>query len=244
MTPVLEWDSLAFQNMLKYAKLQGTPVITPYEGDEYELGNAIITILHCWPEAWTPNDMSIVLRIDYGETSVLFTGDAETMSEYMMVDSELPLDADVLKVGHHGSNSSSSLEFLNAVSPKYAVISCGFDNSYGHPHQEILDRLKDIGVTLFRTDMQGMITLHSDGVTITFETERTTKQDLFAAPIKATPEPIDPDVTYVLNLHSCKFHYPYCSSVIDINPNNREYFYGTREEAIELGYTPCGVCKP
>ena len=249
LSPVLDWDTLVFKNMLKYAEAQGTPIVVPYEGDEYSLGGATITILHCWPEAWTVNDMSIVLRIDYGNTSVLFTGDAETMSEYMMVDSDLPLKADVLKVGHHGSNSSSSFEFLDAVSPQYAVISCGYGNIYGHPNRETLYSLKRLGVTLFRTDMQGMITMHSDGENITFETERTTKRDVFAAPGTETEEPeatIPPgaEITYVLNIKSHRFHLPTCGSVNDMKPENRQDFYGTREDAINMGYTPCGSCNP
>ena len=85
LTPVLEWDSRAFNNMLKYAAKQGTPVIVPNEGDIWQIGGAIVTILHCWPEAINAgrtNDSSIVLRIDYGQTSFLFTGDAEDWSEY------------------------------------------------------------------------------------------------------------------------------------------------------------------
>nr|AHF27185.1 metallo-beta-lactamase domain protein [uncultured bacterium Contig1777] len=267
MSPVLEWNTQVFKNMVKYAEQQGTPIFVPDEGNEYTLGNAVITILHCWPEAITTNDMSIVLRIDYGQTSVLFTGDAEITSEYMMLDSGLPLKADVLKVGHHGSNSSSSLEFLNAVSPKYAVISCGYGNSFGHPNRGPLFSLKLLGVTLFRTDMQGTITMHSDGKTISFSTERTTKRDLFSAPnaedepeeetnpgTRSTPGDTEftdatfeleaEEVTYVLNKKTKKFHYPTCSSVKDIKPENRQDFYGTRDDAIALGYKPCGNCNP
>lgn len=109
LSPVLEWDTQVFKNMVKYAELQGTPIIVPDEGEVYSLGGAEITILHCWPEAWTTNDMSIVLRIDYGSNSILFTGDAEIMSEYMMLDSGMPLKADVIKISHHGSDTASKL---------------------------------------------------------------------------------------------------------------------------------------
>ena len=267
LSPVLEWDTQVFHNMTYNATRQGTPILVPNEGDEFRLGDAVITILHCWPEAWTTNDMSIVLRVDYGENSVLFTGDAEMMSEYMMIDSGLPLKADVLKVGHHGSDSSSTVEFLNAVSPKYAVISCGYGNAYGHPRRGPLSSLKLLDVTLFRTDLQGTITMHSDGKTITFKTERRTQRDLFAPP-NNNDEPkeesaeitrsgpvqtelsddtvfeLEAEVTYVLNTKSHKFHYPNCGSVNDMKPKNRQDFYGTREEAISLGYKPCGSCRP
>ena len=128
LTPVLEWDSKAFSYMLKYAEKQGTPISVPQEGDTLQLGSATVTILHCWPEAieyGRTNDSSIVTRIDYGNTSFIITGDAEDWSEYMMIDSGMNLKADVLRVAHHGSNTASTMEFLKAVQPKYAVISVG-----------------------------------------------------------------------------------------------------------------------
>ena len=170
LTPVLEWDSKAFNNMLKYAEKQGTPVSVPQEGDTLQLGGATVTILHCWPEALDygrTNDSSIVTRIDYGDTSFIITGDAEDWSEYMMVDAGVNLKADVLRVAHHGSNTASTMEFLKAVQPKYAVISVGKDNGYGHPHTEVLERLDKIGAKVLRTDDLGTIVFQSDGNTLT-----------------------------------------------------------------------------
>ena len=110
------------------------------------------------------NNDSLVLKLTYGETSFLFTGDAEALSEGEMLESTPEkLDADVLKVGHHGSSSSSSTDFLLAVSPEYAVISCGKENSYGHPHAETTYSLKQLGVTTYRTDLLGTILAVSDG---------------------------------------------------------------------------------
>ena len=155
--------------MLKYAKKQDAPVTVPEEGDTLKLGNAVVTILHCWPEAIRENrtnDSSIVLRIDYGNTSFLFTGDAEDWSEYMMLDAKANLKADVLKVAHHGSRDSSTPAFLTAVQPQYAVISAGRGNSYGHPHTEVLRRLETIGAKVLRTDLAGTIIFRSDGSTV------------------------------------------------------------------------------
>lgn len=169
LTPTLKWDSKAFNSMLTYADLQGAPLIVPNEGDTLALGGATVTILHCWPEAidiGRTNDSSIVLRIDYGNTSFLFTGDAEDWSEYMMIDAGANLDVDVLKVGHHGSYTASTMEFLQAVSPEYAVISAGKGNSYGHPHQEVLENLNSVNSTILRTDQLGTIVMESDGNTI------------------------------------------------------------------------------
>ena len=170
LTPVLEWDSKAFNAMLKYAEAQGTPLSVPQEGDTLRLGGATVTILHCWPEALDygrTNDSSIVTRIDYGETSFIITGDAEDWSEYMMIDAGYDLKADVLRVSHHGSSTGSTMEFLQAVQPEYAVISVGKDNGYGHPHKEVLERLDEIGAKVLRTDELGTIVFQSDGNTLT-----------------------------------------------------------------------------
>lgn len=170
LTPVLEWDSKAFNSMLKYAEAQGTPLSVPQEGDMLQLGGATVTILHCWPEALEygrTNDSSIVTRIDYGDTSFIITGDAEDWSEYMMIDSGMNLKADVLRIAHHGSYTGSTMEFLQAVQPDYAVISVGKDNGYGHPHQEVLDRLAEVGAKVLRTDEIGTIVFQSDGETLT-----------------------------------------------------------------------------
>lgn len=165
-SPVTAWDSRAFEHVLRYAARQGTPVTVPAEGDTFRLGGALVTILHCWPEAIAQertNDSSIVLRIDYEKTSFLFTGDAEDWSEYMMLEAGVNLHADVLKVSHHGSCTASTAEFLRAVSPAWAVISCGAGNSYGHPHREVLARLDAVGTRILRTDLLGTIVIRSDG---------------------------------------------------------------------------------
>ncbi len=166
LTPTLEWNSKAFRKMMEYAQLQGTPVIVPEEGDTLQLGGALVTVLHCWPGAiqeGRANDSSIVLRIDYYDTSFLFTGDAEDWSEYMMIDAGVPLQADVLKVSHHGSRTACTEEFLRAVQPEYAVISVGKGNEYAHPHRAVLDRLNKTGCTVLRTDELGTIILSCNG---------------------------------------------------------------------------------
>ena len=225
-TPVMEYDSKAFNSMMKYAELQGTLVDVPCEGDTFMLGMSTVTVLHCWPEAWSSNDMSIVVRVDYGETSFLFTGDAEKMSEYIMIDSDIPLEADVLKVAHHGSRFSSTQEFIDAVNPDYAVISCDQNNSYGHPHEETLARLSS--ATVLRTDQHGTVILRSDGFEISI-----------VAPV------FDPKAVagYIGNRSSMKYHYPYCEAVKDIELRNT-IALRTREEALYAGYEACGYCHP
>ncbi len=117
------------------------------------------------------NDYSAVVRLTYGDNAFLFTGDAETVSEKEILDSGQSLGADVLKVGHHGSSTSTHKSFLKAVAPSYAVISCGDGNDYGHPHNEIVNRLKKCGAQIYRTDLHGTVLAISDGNRIAFVTE-------------------------------------------------------------------------
>jgi len=171
-----------------------------------------------------------------------------------MINSGYSLKSDVLKVGHHGSSTSTTPAFLNAVSPKYAVISCGKDNSYGHPHQEVITRLNNTGVIIYRTDESGTIIAESDGSTITFDKEPSEIKE--APPGESEPLPvpiIDPipvpitetdddiDDSYIGNKNTKKFHLPTCSSLPA--QHNRVYFK-TRDEAIKAGFDPCKICRP
>lgn len=116
------------------------------------------------PSRMETNSASIVLRVAYGQTCVLLTGDLpSSIEEYLVRTDPLSLDCDVLKLGHHGSRTSSSPSFLAAVSPSVAVISSGKGNTYGHPHKEVLDRLTQLGIPFVRTDEKGTIIVESDG---------------------------------------------------------------------------------
>lgn len=118
------------------------------------------------------NNWSAVLYITYGKNTFLFTGDAEEQSEKDMLNSKQSLKADVLKVGHHGAKETTTDAFLNAVQPKYAVISVGAKNSYKHPTNEVLNRLNKVKATVYRTDKHGSIIISSDGKKITVKTEK------------------------------------------------------------------------
>lgn len=118
------------------------------------------------------NDYSIVIRLTYGSKSFLFMGDAEELSENEIIDNNYTVTADVIKCGHHGSNSSSSEAFIDEVNPKYAIISCGEDNKYGHPHKETIELFESKGIEYYRTDIQGNIYLTCDGKNITINTEK------------------------------------------------------------------------
>ena len=165
-SPVTDYDSKAFKN---FAERAGT-ITVPKVGDSFMFGSAKVEILACDPYAEDTNNTSIVLKVVYGETSFLFTGDAEYPVEQTLLDSGYDPSAHVLKVGHHGSSSSTSYRFLNRVMPQYAIISVGDDNSYGHPHDEVLSRLRDADVTVYRTDLNGDILCVSDGKKVTIST--------------------------------------------------------------------------
>ena len=158
--------------MLKYAEAQGTPVVIPMPGDTFEAGSAKVDILGPMWFSNNTNNMSLIVRITYGNVTFLFTGDAEREEEQDLVEADVPLQADVLKVSHHGSNSSSGDVFLGAVKPRYAVVSVGADNQYGHPAEEVLGRLIDAGAEIYRTDLQGTIICKTNGTYVEFRTEK------------------------------------------------------------------------
>ena len=139
--------------------------------------------------------------------------------------------------------------------PKYAVISVGEDNLYGHPTENTLSRLRDADVKVFRTDMQGDIYCTSDGKTVTMSVEKNANADTLTNPVKVEetkpvetqkpdPTPGETGTEYVLNTNTKKFHYPSCSSVKKMSEKNKAYHTGTREEVIAMGYDPCGNCHP
>lgn len=167
LCPVTAYDSKAFRSFKSRADANGGIVI-PEVGDRYTLGTASINILGVNSILEDTNNTSIVFKIIYGNTSFLFTGDAEREAEAIILDSGCDLSANVLKVGHHGSNTSTSYPFLRAVMPQAAIISCGKNNQYGHPDEEVLSRLSDEGCTVYRTDQMGDIYCLSDGNSIAF----------------------------------------------------------------------------
>lgn len=161
--PDVSNDTNTYRDVLDAMKYKDYSVTIPSVGDTYTLGDANFTILAPGRDYTEMNNNSIVIRVEHGENTFLFAGDAAEESEADMMVSGLPLQAQVLKVGHHGSSSSTSKAFLDAVHPDYAVISCGRDNSYGHPTAETLTTLREAGVQVFRTDEQGSIVVTSDG---------------------------------------------------------------------------------
>ena len=272
LEPSYETDTSIYKSFKEAENNSKAKVIIPEPGEEYTLGDAKFTVLapkkpekdtdqETAAEGLKENNQSICILLKNGDNKVLFTGDAEQEEEQYLVDSGRDIRADVYLVGHHGSGSSTSELLLDAVQPEYAVISCGTGNDYGHPVQEVLDRLWDKDVSVFRTDEQGNIIMTSDGETITWNAEPSQTWAPGVVPEKApdrsgntesakntdTDTSVNSDGTenaYVLNNSTMKFHYPWCSSVKKIAEQNYEESSLSRDELLEKGYTSCGNCNP
>ena len=240
--PATDYDSKTFDSMVKYLDKQGIGITMPSAGDEFMLGSAHVQILGPQKNYDDPNDTSIVLKVTYGETSFLFTGDAERTAESDILDAGYDLSSTVLKVGHHGSDTSTSYPFLREIMPEYAVIQVGKDNSYGHPTEDTLSRLRDADVKVYRNDLQGDIVCSSDGKTVAFTT--TKNESVQTNPtVVVTPEAdqLDNAGEYIGNKNSKKFHLPTCKNLPA--EKNRIYF-DSRQAAVDAGQSPCGNCKP
>ena len=162
-----------YLNLLKQIKSLGKKVTSTETGMTFECGSVKFEVLGPLKDYEETNDQSVILRGTVGDVSFLFTGDQEIAAEEDLVARfGSKLDSTVLKVGHHGSEGSSSKEFLEQVSPEYAVIQCGEDNSYGHPHREALERLEDFDVQCYRTDLSGTVAITTDGKKITVTEEK------------------------------------------------------------------------
>lgn len=258
LCPTTIYDSDAFNDFKKYAEKNGGGITIPSAGDTYTLGSATIDILGVNDGSDT-NNTSIVLKITYGSTAFLFTGDAEREVEQAILNRGADLSATVLKVGHHGSDTSTTYPFLREIMPEYAIISVGKGNSYGHPTDNNLSRLRDADVTVYRTDLNGDIFVTSDGQSVSISSDKSVSKDEIMTPggdvTTSPPSFKEPDQSqenatssectdYIVNTNTRKFHYPSCGSVKKMKESNKMYYTGTRDELISKGYDPCGNCHP
>ncbi len=190
------------------------------------------------------NNASIVARITFGDISFMLTGDAEKEAEQKMLNRDYTLQSTILKVGHHGSRTSTTSSFLSAVNPEVAVIMCGADNQYGHPHDETLVNLDDANVDIYRTDKHGTIVIISDGQTYDINVKQPYQ---YTPPKEPDPEPKEKPVAetgqYVGSIQSDRYHNPTCRHAENISSEN-EIWFDSVEDAKNKGYTPCGVCRP
>ena len=262
--PDYEKDTKTYQELVDVIHDKNMKITYPVVGEQYALGEAKFTIIAPNSNSYggNANDYSVAILLEYGKNRFLFTGDAEEASEAEMLTNGIDISADVYKVAHHGSRSASTQEFLNAVHPKYAVISCGEGNSYGHPHAEVLNRLRSMGVEVFRTDEQGSIIASSDGEYITWncsatdswlsgyqtDSDRENSEDEYPGDENSGNAISDAvtseQTTYVLNTNTKKFHRETCSSVSQIKEENFQKVQMNREELEQSGYSPCKNCNP
>lgn len=256
-------NTQTYEDVLLAAQSKGLKITAAQAGNSFTAGECSFYILAPDGEYSNTNNYSVVMRMTVGNVSMLFTGDAESQSEERMLESGAQLKSDLLKIGHHGSDTSTSDQFLQAVSPKYAVISVGENNSYGHPSAQTLNKLS--GIELYRTDLMGTIIASTDGEEITFSTEKGTKPTA-ANPAQTAiiqtapaPSPITPSITaspelttrpavlespsviYIGNKNTLKFHLPTCSGLPD---EANRIIFNSREEAVQAGMTPCARCNP
>jgi len=176
MMPDVVHTTRTFERMIEALENEDNivgDVTTPTRGDVFEMGGAIFTILHPGPdhESNNLNDWSISKRVAFGNFSMITTGDAEVPAEREMLETvSQHLNADVLRLGHHGSRTSTMQEFFDAVNPSITIIQVGADNRYGHPHPEVMERIE--GTRIYRNDLHGDIILTTDGTNIDISTER------------------------------------------------------------------------
>jgi len=210
--------------------MQITPKI-PEIDTVYEVGPFKLEFLSPSKDYGNANDNSLVVTVAYKDIKAIFMGDAERVVEADLIKNGADIRSDIIKVGHHGSRYASSAEFLNAVYPSLAIIQCGKDNSYGHPHNEALERLWECGAKILRNDDAGTIVIRTDGTNL-----YDASGEVYEKEASASIEQI-----YIGNKKSKVFHCEECKNLP--GENNRVQFK-LREDALNAGYSACGNCKP
>ncbi|NEU04732.1 ComEC/Rec2 family competence protein [Clostridium senegalense] len=240
-----------FKDVVNSLNKKGLKPIAPKVGDTFNIGSAKATIIAPAEDYKDANESSIVIKIQYEDTSFLFAGDAETLSENDMLKSGTDLSADVLKLAHHGSRTSSSDKFLDKVNPKYAIISCEKNNDYGHPHIETINKMKNRNIIVHRTDEEGTIIATSDGKNISFDKnngtynegakvnlEQNDEKDIEADSISENKNENDMKVYFTEKGKSYHLDKD-CSSL----KNSKNILMGTLKEAKDKGKSdPCDRC--
>lgn len=243
MMPDISNQTASYRDVVEAMDYRGYQNTAPQAGSSYLLGSASFTVIAPVESNYeNTNNYSIGIKLVHGDNSFIFMGDAEEEAEEDILKSGADIQSDVLKVGHHGSRTSTSAAFLEAVNPAYAVISCGEGNSYGHPHAETLNNLRSRGIKVFRTDEQGSIVATSDGRQITFNCA--SSESWQAGEETGVATQTQSTVNYILNTNTYKFHNPDCPSVEDIAEKNKQESGLSRDEIIALGYAPCKRCNP
>ena len=231
--------SNVFETLVDALERRNTVVEVPKVGGTYKLGDGKFTILSCASDSEDLNDTSIVAHCSYNDCDLIFTGDAtKRIEKEILKNFEFDFEVEVLKVGHHGSNTSSSVKFLESVDPKFSIISAGRNNDYGHPHDEIMERLEKIDTEIFRTDTSGTIIMRSDGYEVSFEK---TNIHLDGNELEEGNLPTQNYTQYIGNTNTKKYHLPECNYAKSIKEENKIEFLN-EEEALGNNYKQCKSC--
>lgn len=238
----------AWESLIDYIDKENFNVVFPKTNDVFNVGGCKVNIYSPDIDNDNKNNCSLVLRAVYDNMAVLLTGDAEKSEEKEILESGFNVQADVLKLGHHGSSTSTSSEFLEKVSPSLALISCGKNNDYGHPHKETISKLKKYNIPAMRTDLDKtvVVNLCNNKITTVANGKEQTISKSGSAKTSLSSEVSSADSSqhrYIGNKSSRVFHLGSCKSVNKMSDKNKVYF-DSREQAAESGYSPCGYCKP
>lgn len=237
-----EQDTKIYQSFIETVKANGLSIQYPEVGEEYQFGTGSFTILAPRTITGNDNDNSVAIKLSNGDNSFLFTGDAESNSELDMCNSGIDLSCDVLVAGHHGSATATTWDFLQLTVPEYAVISCGIDNKYGHPHKDTMDKFKSMDIQVLRTDIQGDIIAISDGVNITWNKAPCNNysagdsDDIGTQP-QENEEIINEDYVWISSTGSKYHSKPDCGTM---NPDKATQI--SQSDAEINGYEPCKKC--
>lgn len=241
--PKVTHTTKTFEDVIMAIKAQNLKITTPKAGDTYILGDASYTILGPSSSEYNNlNDYSVIIKLDYGKISFMFTGDAEEVAEREVIDLKMDIKSNVLKAGHHGSDTSTIDVFLEKVLPNHVVIQVGEGNKYDHPDADLLNKLEEKGINVYRNDLHGTIKIISDGTNIYIETEKmnNNSNDLTNTSATGSQNNIEEN-KYIGNTNSKVFHKEDCNSLPA--EHNRVYLTN-KDKAISEGFRACGRCNP
>ena len=257
-----EHDSKLYKSFVKAVKADGLTMEHPAVGETFTFGSGKFTILApSTIDKKGSNNNSVAIKLENGDNSFVFTGDAEHASENAMCNTGIDLECDVLVPGHHGSATATSWDFLQKTVPEYAVISCGANNKYGHPDKDTMDKLESMEIKVYRTDKQGTITVVSDGNTLKWSedpcndytpgdendrgtkvsdsagTKQTEASQNLAQTASSQRQDNTTDMVWISATGS-KYHR--INNCGRMNPDNAKQV--TREQAVSMGLEACKKC--
>lgn len=251
--PNVTHTTKTFENMLLAIQHKGLKITPAQVGDIYEVGDSKFTIIAPNKSEYDNlNNYSVSIKLEYGDNSFVFTGDAETQSEKEMANNGIDIKADVFYAGHHGSDTSNTSAILDKIKPSYVVIPVGAGNKYNHPDSIVINRLEERNIEIYRNDLHGTVIARGDGKDINFEKigiEKSTTKIIIDEPVKekepekkVEPENTKPkDEKYIGNINSKIFHKPSCSS---LPTDKNRVLFNSKEEALNAGHRGCKRCNP